>query len=132
MVGLTITKQAHPDPVQAGEQLTYTIRVTNTGNMDLRATITDTLPANITQGRTSGGTLALPGGVITWTTVIPTSGPVWTDTVVVTAALDYTGPLTNVVKVATVEGATGIYTETSIVEAGFEYIYLPIVLRSSP
>ncbi|NIO71782.1 MAG: DUF11 domain-containing protein, partial [Anaerolineae bacterium] len=41
---LSVTKEADPDPVQAGASLTYTIYVTNTGNVDLNATVTDTLP----------------------------------------------------------------------------------------
>ena len=50
--------------------------------------------------------------------------------VVVTVALDYAGPLTNVVQVTTDEGATGVYTQTSTV--GFKYVYLPVVVRNFP
>jgi uncharacterized repeat protein (TIGR01451 family) len=100
--GLVVIKQADPDPVQAGAQLTYTIHVTNTGNADLHATITDTLPAQVT-----------PGEVLTWTPVITAPGGVWTEQVVVTVETGYSGLLTNVVQVTTDEGATGIYTETS-------------------
>ncbi len=99
---LNVTKEAHPDPAQAGTQLTYTICVTNTGNVTLTATITDVLPDHVT-----------PGGARTWTMTLPALGGVWTEQVVVTVAIDYAGPLTNVVQVATAEGATGIYTETS-------------------
>ncbi len=109
---LEVAKCATPDPVQAGAPLTYTIRVTNTGTMDLHATITDTLPAQLTSGRTSSGTVILPGQIFTWTAFIPT-GEVWTETVVGTVAWGYTGTLTNVVQVTTVEGATGSYTATS-------------------
>ncbi len=110
---LEVTKQAEPDVVQSGAQLTYTIRVTNTGNVDLHATVTDTLPSGISPGQTSGGTAIVPGEQIIWTTVITTSGGIWTETVVVTVEVDYVGPLTNVVQVTTVEGATDVYTETS-------------------
>lgn len=126
---LAVTKRADPDPVEAGARLTYTIRVTNTGQVDLHATITDTLPAYITQGETSGGTLILPGGVVTWTPVIIAPDGVWTDTVVVTVTEDYEGPLINVVEIATEEGATGIYTETSTVTTGHS-IHLPLVLSN--
>jgi len=114
---LEVTKQADPDPVQAGEQLTYTLRVTNTGNVDLHATITDTLPAQVT-----------PAGTRTWTGVTITPNDVWTQQVIVTVETGYSGILTNVVQVATDEGATGVYTETST-SAGDYYIYLPLVLR---
>jgi uncharacterized repeat protein (TIGR01451 family) len=102
---LEVSKQAQPEPVQAGEQLTYTVRVTNTGAVDLHATVTDTLPTQVT-----------PGGVITWTPVITAPDSVWEQTVVVTVELSYAGPLTNVVQVATEEGASGVYTETSQAE----------------
>jgi uncharacterized repeat protein (TIGR01451 family) len=112
---LAVTKRADPDPVQAGERLTYTISVTNTGNVALTATVTDALPAAITLGETPNGTSILPGGVITWTPVSITSGDIWSDTFVVTVEMDYAGPLTNVVRVTTEEGATGIYTEVTSV-----------------
>jgi uncharacterized repeat protein (TIGR01451 family) len=96
---LVVVKQAAADVVQAGAPLTYTISVTNTGEITLTATITDVLPDHVT-----------PSDTLTWTAEIPVSD-VWTETVVVTVALGYSGPLTNVVHVTTEEGATGIYTE---------------------
>ena len=111
--GLAVTKQADPDPVQAGGLLTYTLRVTNTGDTRLHATITDVLPAHITPGTAHSGTLILPGGTLTWTPVVVAPGGVWTQQVVVTVAMGYSGTLTNVVRVTTEEGATGAYTETS-------------------
>ena len=114
---LTVTKQAEPDPVQAGKQLTYTLRVTNTGNVDLHATVTDTLPAQVT-----------PAGTLTWTTGTIAPDDVWAQQVVVSVEMGYSGTLTNVVQVTTIEGASGVYTETST-SAGDYYIYLPLVLR---
>jgi uncharacterized repeat protein (TIGR01451 family) len=130
IAALSLTKQASPDPVLAGSPLTYTIRVTNTGNVDLHATVTDTLPTHIMPGKTSNGTLILPGGVITWTPIITstgvgTSGDVWTQTIVVTVERGYAGPLTNVVRVSTAEGVMGLYTETSQI---LTPLYLPLVL----
>jgi uncharacterized repeat protein (TIGR01451 family) len=100
---VSVTKQASIDPVDAGGRLTYTIRVTNTGNVDLHATVTDVLPSHI-----------IPTGVLTWPVVIAAPDGVWTERVVVTVEMGYAGPLTNVVRVATKEGATGVYTETSL------------------
>jgi uncharacterized repeat protein (TIGR01451 family) len=97
-----VSKEAAPDPVQAGSQLTYTLHITNTGNVDLHATVTDTLPAHVT-----------PGGALTWTPVVTAPGGVWSQTVVVTVEIGYAGPLTNSVQVSTAEGATGAYTTTS-------------------
>jgi uncharacterized repeat protein (TIGR01451 family) len=117
-VALTVTKRAHPDPVGAGNPLTYTIRVTNTGNVDLHAIVTDTLPAHVT-----------PSGTFTWTPTIPAPGGAWTETVIVTAEEGYTGPLTNTVHVATEEGASGTQVVVSEAEAVSSYVYLPLVLR---
>jgi PKD repeat protein len=104
-IALAVSKRAAPDPVQAGAQLTFTLRVTNTGNMDLHATITDFLPAHVT-----------PGGVLTWTPTITAPGGVWTETVVVTVELGYVGTLTNLVEVTTTEGVSGTDACTVTVE----------------
>jgi uncharacterized repeat protein (TIGR01451 family) len=115
---LDVAKQAHPDQVQAGASLTYTIRVTNTGNVTLTATITDVLPTHVT-----------PDDVRTWPALIPAPGGVWVQQIVVTAEMGYSGTLTNVVWVTTGQGATGVYVETSTA-VGYR-IYLPVILKNS-
>jgi uncharacterized repeat protein (TIGR01451 family) len=113
---LAVTTRAAPDPVAAGARLTYTIRVTNTGDVHLHATVTDTLPAHVA-----------PSGVLTWTPTIPAPGGVWAKAVVVTVEMGYTGPLTNVVEVKTQEGATArAEASTTVICCP---IYLPVVLR---
>jgi uncharacterized repeat protein (TIGR01451 family) len=128
---LELAKQATPDPAQAGERLTYTIQVTNTGNFALHAYITDTLPISVTLGETSGRTLLLPSEnvAVIWAAIIPAPGDAWRETVVVTTPSGYGGPLTNVVRVSTDEGVTDVYALTShVIKA--HAIYLPLVLRS--
>jgi uncharacterized repeat protein (TIGR01451 family) len=119
--GLIVTKQVEPDPVQAGERLTYTIRVVNTSDVNLNAAITDTLPISTTS--------AFTGGTATWTAVITEPGGVWMETVVVTVDLGYVGRLTNVVEVTTLEGAAG--SDSVVARAGW-YLYLPLILRTTP
>ncbi len=113
---LTVTKQVDPDSVQeSGSSLTYTIRVTNTGNVTLIATATDTLPAQVT-----------PTGVLTWLSTAIAPDSVWTKQFTVTAQMGYSGTLTNVVQVTTDKGATGVYTKTATVLSHF--VCLPVVL----
>lgn len=117
--GLSVTKQADPNPVQDGAQLTYTLRVVNTSDVELHATITDALPAHVA-----------PTGILTWTPVTITVGGTWTQTVVVTTEKDYTGSLVNVVQVTTEEGTTGKASLTVCANAC--KIYLPVVLKNYP
>jgi uncharacterized repeat protein (TIGR01451 family) len=98
--GLKVTKRADRDVVQAGEQLTYSLVVTNTGDYVLHATVTDTLPSHM-----------FPGGSITWVPGAIFPGDVWTGMVVVTVEVSYAGPLTNAVQVTTEEGVMSVYNE---------------------
>jgi uncharacterized repeat protein (TIGR01451 family) len=130
---LVITKRATPDQVQPGGQLTYTISVANTGDLDLQATITDTLPFSVTLGGTlipAGGTLILLDGkvAVTWTAVITAPGGLWMGTILVTVDEGHAGSLTNLVEVTTEEGATG--EAVAIVNA--QKVYLPLMLGSFP
>ncbi len=118
-IALTVSKNANPDPVEAGAQLTYILHVTNAGDLDLHATITDILPNHVT-----------PSGSLTWTKIITAPGGVWRETAVVTVTEGYSGTLTNVAQVTTIEGASGVCTKTC---TAFSYlIYLPLVLRPLP
>ena len=106
--------------MQAGGYLTYTIYVTNTGNVDLHATVTDVLPSRAT-----------PTGTLTWQPTIAAPGGVWEHTVVVTVEAGYSGVLINTVQVTTEEGAAGSDIEICTSIGGY-YIYLPVVLRLYP
>jgi uncharacterized repeat protein (TIGR01451 family) len=114
---LNVTKSAEPAPVADGELLTYTIRITNTGDVPLSATITDTLPGHV-----------IPTGALIWTPTISAPGGVWTEQVIVTVEPGYTGSLTNNVRVTTEEGAVG--TASSTVCVNHCFTYLPFVLRN--
>ena len=111
---LAVSKQAALDLVLPGAPLTYTIRVVNTGDLDLHAIVTDVLPARV-----------VPTGILTWTPTITTPGGVWTHTFVVTVEASYTGALINTVRVTTDEGAAG----TALAVTNGTKVYLPIVVR---
>jgi uncharacterized repeat protein (TIGR01451 family) len=93
--GLTVAKRASAAAVQPGEQITYTLCLTNNGLLALDATVVDILPGPVT-----------PTGLLTWTFSI-TPGGTWTATVPVTVEIAYTGPLTNEVAVTTAQGVSG-------------------------
>jgi uncharacterized repeat protein (TIGR01451 family) len=115
---LAVIKMATPDPVRPGAQLAYTLYFTNTGTVSLTATITDILPAHVS-----------PTGTTTWQPPQLMPNQVWSEQIVVTVETGYLGPLTNVVRVATEEGATGSYTHTVLSMKG---IYLPVMSRRGP
>jgi len=114
---LSVTKQASPAPVQDGAPLTYTIRITNTGDVTLTATVTDTLPTHVT-----------PTGVFTWTPAITASGGIWVQQVIVTVETGFTGTLTNKVQVTTEEGVMGMASVTVCVNHCLAY--LPLTLKN--
>lgn len=65
---LRITKQATPDPVTAGQVLTYTLLVTNNGAVPATGfTVVDTLPAGLTQQPMSAGCTYTAANTVTCT-----------------------------------------------------------------
>lgn len=96
---LTLTKADDVDPVVAGNDLVYTLEVTNNGPSDaLDVVITDTLPAGVTLVSTSG-CAEDPTGVPTCTVGTLASGNSAQVTVTVTVDSDTTGSLTNTASV---------------------------------
>jgi uncharacterized repeat protein (TIGR01451 family) len=68
---LMIRKSASPDPVPVGDELLYTIRVTNLGQQATDLVITDTVPSNGTYVAGSGTAGAiLADGQVRWQTLI--------------------------------------------------------------
>ena len=113
---LAVTKLAWPVTLTGGDPVTYTVWVTNTGTITLNATITDVLPPGVT-----------PGGVLTWTTVLPSPGGTWSTTLSVLPGQGYSGTLRNLIMVTTSEGATG--TAQADVNLVRYRAYLPLVAR---
>ena len=130
-IDLALNKDAFPFRPVAGESLSYTIRITNTGDIDLHAIVTDILPAHIEPGGEAAGTVIVPNGILTWTPTITTPNGIWEQPVVMTVEQDYIGPLTNVVKTTTDEGATGVFTRTSATYVKHS-VYLPAAMHDFP
>ncbi|WP_053956606.1 DUF7507 domain-containing protein [Inediibacterium massiliense] len=103
---LSITKTINPDPVVAGEEVTYTIEVTNAGPSDaLNVTLTDAIPACILNPEFSidGGVTfspwvspynigSLAAGAIVMILIRGTVDPSCTGTITNTARVDSTTP----------------------------------------
>lgn len=100
--GFQIAKWGMPDPALAGRALTYTIELLNNGLVTLTPTVIDVLPAHVS-----------PTGMITWPLAPMQPGSGWEGPVTVTVEPLYRGPLTNVVRVTSVEGPSASYTLTT-------------------
>lgn len=114
---LAVSKYVAPDgPINAGARLTYTIRLTNTGNLALDATVTDVLPSQVS-----------PTGSLTWTLDPLQPGEFWMEQFVVTIMPGASGTVTNLVEVSTDQGVTGDAV-VAVDIVGYK-VYLPLVMR---
>lgn len=96
--GLQLHSVPSGDPVTAGQPITYTLYVTNTGNVTLNATISDILPEQVT-----------PNQLKQWVTTIEPNTS-WSEQVTSTVKAGYVGPLTNTLTVVTKEGGQATHT----------------------
>jgi len=116
-IGLIVTKDVSVAKVNPGEQVTYTIALTNATASSVHALVVDELPQEIT-----------PTEEILWW--MPTIAPraIWSQTFVVTLTPGYHGWVTNVVHVTSSEGLTG--TAVATCQARYAgVVYLPLVVR---
>ncbi|NBD35724.1 MAG: hypothetical protein GVY30_06960 [Chloroflexi bacterium] len=124
---ITVTQQTRPVAAQNGIPLTYTLRVTNTGTVLLHTTITATLPTPLLTGTLLLDSVLLPRRTFTWTPVLTAPYGLWTQTLPLMVAEDYTGPLTTSVHISSLEGAASNNTYKLIVY--HPSVYLPLILH---
>ncbi len=102
---LAITKTDSPDPVTAGEQLTYTITVDNLGPSDAtNVTVTDTLPAGVSVVSAPGCVESPPGTLTCPLGTIPAGGGSFFDIIVDVDASTLPGTITNTASVGSDAG----------------------------
>ncbi len=88
---LEIVKKDSPDPVEAGDDLTYTLTVTNWGPSDATQVVaTDYLPSDVdfVSANPSQGTASEENGIVTWDIGNLANGATVTLTIVVTVQED--------------------------------------------
>lgn len=97
---------ASPSPVLAGQTVTYTLRVTNSGNVDFTNTITFVAPVN-----ENGRPLIAPGADQIFADVVIPAGETWTKVIVGVVQPGYVGALDSQVIVDTQTGLVTVHDD---------------------
>lgn len=121
----------HPLLPGAGEVLSYTIRLENSGLAIPSAAVTSTLPAQVTyQGDAwaSSGSVSASGGIITWAGDVPEDGAV---TITYSAQVDsgLTQPTVLVNTVQISDGQGTVWERQAVAVANGFGIHLPLIFR---
>jgi uncharacterized repeat protein (TIGR01451 family) len=97
-----LVKSSNPasgSTVTAGDTITYTLTLTNTGDTPAVGTIVDALPAGVTVLDVGGGVVSGGGNTITWTGISVAPGE--TQTLSYTVVVDATAPAGTITNTAT-------------------------------
>ncbi|MEV0455111.1 lamin tail domain-containing protein [Catellatospora methionotrophica] len=139
---LSVTKTDSPDPVTAGQNLTYTITVANAGPAGAQAVVlTDNLPAGTTfvsavfPASWSATTPPVgSGGTVTVSTASLADGATATITLTVNVGASTTGPLTNTASVGsdTADPDPGDNSATATTSVGQPWANLAITKIDAP
>ncbi len=130
---LAVTQSAAPSPGTAGQPLTYTVTVANSGPNDAPAvTVTDTLPAGVSAVSASGsqGTAALNGSTVSWSagtvksgaratltlTLTPGSAGTLTNQATVSAGVSDPNPANNSSSLSTTVGSAPILADLAVAQ----------------
>jgi uncharacterized repeat protein (TIGR01451 family) len=128
---LSLTTSDSPDPVAAGANLAYTVRVANNGPSDAASVVlTDTLPAGVTFVAASGAgwSCGHSGGVVTCTRPSLSVGAA--PEIIITVKPGTPGALANSVSVASATGdANGANNTATTTTTVFGRVFLPVVRK---
>jgi uncharacterized repeat protein (TIGR01451 family) len=131
-IDLAIVKTDSPDPVTAGQQLTYTLKSTNTGPSNATGvTITDTLPPGVSyvSATSSQGAVSFAGGTVTVGLGNLAVGASATTTIVVAVNSATTGSITNTAVISGHETETNLDNNKSSVAT---VVNPPIIIEGDP
>ncbi|MCB8985218.1 MAG: DUF11 domain-containing protein [Ardenticatenaceae bacterium] len=133
---LMIAKVGTPDPVIPGETLTYEITVTNQGPSDMTAaaTLTDTLPADVSFVSSTPGspTCTAAGSEVTCTVAPLASGANTTVTIEVTVAAAATSALQNSAGVQSADTDPDLSNNTAVIATAIKTADLAITKSAAP
>jgi uncharacterized repeat protein (TIGR01451 family) len=136
LVDLAIVKSASPNPVTAGNALTYTLSASNNGPSNATGvTITDTLPAGVTytSASSSQGAVSQAGGTVTVNVGGLADGAGATATILVMVAPSTRGTIANTAVITGNEPDPNLANNTSTVTTQVNpLVDLAIVKSASP
>jgi len=128
-IDLTVTKSDSADPVTAGDSLTYTLTVTNSGPSDATGvTLVDTLPSEVTftSASSSQGTVGHSASVVTANLGNLAVGQSATATIVTQVRPETTGTITNQAEVSGNETEITLQNNTALEPTAVDALFSSI------
>ena len=129
---LQIAKSGSPDPVKAGQQLTYTLTSRNNGPSNATGvTVVDTLPAGVSfvSGSSSRGTVSFANGTVTVGLGNLAVGATASSTIIVGVNSTTTGNITNTAVISGNESDTNLANNRASVTTEVDQ---PVVIQGNP